>query len=426
MVTSLDSQNKGRCSRRLPSPGPCTDPKSRPATASLVRSFFPMRKAALLLACLCPSLLPALHAQSPPQRPLASRTPEGFAVPQPHPSFAFPRDHGSHPEFKVEWWYLTGHLFDSRQRRFGFQATFFRHAAPPGTGPDRTSPQFRSDELFLFHAALLDASTGKFVHHERMARAGWEAHASRDTLEVRLADAALRLIPDAPQATRFWLESTFPSGEAFSLRLTPLKPLVFFGKEGVSRKGDSDTAASWYLTFPRMEVAGDIRLGDAKIPVTGQAWMDHEISSSQLTPEQSGWDWAGIQLSDGREIMTYRLRRKDGSTDPASALVWVDRQGKLTHYDASQFQWKPQSQWKSPRTRGEYPLPVVLHCIDPETGHPRQFQLQPLALDQELHGRLGGLSYWEGACHVLSEGKPAGSAYVELTGYASDLSKSLR
>ncbi len=384
----------------------------------------------------------AVHG-SPPERfsppPLALKTEDGFSVPQTGHVFSFPRDHGSHPDFKVEWWYVTGHLFGPSKERFGVQATFFRRAqgrrsiADAGVSSGaQVSPdvkgsevaRFRSDEIYLFHAALLEVSTGRFIHSERLARAGWDAGAETEWLSVRVRGASLK--STSPQGNQSALRASIRDGAAFDLLLDPLKPLVIFGKDGVSRKGDSPTAASWYLTFPRMKAGGELFLEGKTVPVQGEVWMDHEISSSQLTGEQAGWDWAGIQFEDGREIMVYRLRRKDGSTDPASALTWVDKAGVTTEFGAAEFDWDASGKWKSPRSGAEYPLPVRLKAVDPATGRQEQWTLQPLAADQELDGSVSKVPYWEGACRVLKDGKPVGSAYVELTGYAGALGRALR
>lgn len=384
----------------------------------------------------------ALPAPEPflPQ-PLAQKTEDGFLVPQPGHAFSFPRDYGSHPAFKVEWWYLTGHLFGPSRERFGFQATFFRRAhlppkegeAPPaGDGKEDgkngadSSPggRFRADEIYLFHAALLEVDSGRFIHSERLARSGWDAGADVNGLSVRVGDARLQATNAAGDHCR--LEASIRGEAGFDLAIEPLKPLVVFGIDGVSRKGDSPTAASWYLTFPRMKAAGSLRLKGKTVPVEGEVWMDHEISSSQLTGEQSGWDWAGIQFADGREIMVYRLRRKDGSTDPASALAWVDREGRTTHYGANEFRWEGVRSWKSPRSGAQYPLPVRLRAVDPSTGSEEEWLLEPLAVDQELDGAVSKVPYWEGACRVMKDGKEVGAAYVELTGYAGALGRALR
>ena len=367
---------------------------------------------------------PAAHGDFSP-KPLVKKTADGFSVPQPGHRFEFPRDHGSHPDFKVEWWYLTGHLFGPDKERFGFQATFFRKAITPVFAEGLAGAKaFRADEVFLFHAALLEVGSGRFIHTERLARSGWDAGASAEKLSVHVGEA--RLQGADSQEDRFTLDASIREEGGFSLDLEALKPVVVFGKDGVSRKGESPTAASWYLTFPRMKAVGEVRIKDRLVPVEGRVWMDHEISSSQLTGEQAGWDWAGIQFEDGREIMVYRLRRKDGTTDPASALAWVDAAGKTTHYGASEFEWEASGQWRSPVSGAKYPLPVRLRAPDPATGKKVEWILQPLASQQELDGAVSGVPYWEGACRVLSEGGEVGSAYVELTGYAGALGRALR
>jgi predicted secreted hydrolase len=367
---------------------------------------------------------PCAGAQTPPS-PLAERTADGFLVPQPGRTFQFPRDHGSHPAFKVEWWYVTGHLFEvGTKERFGFQATFFRRAgAPPGKAVKKAGA-FRSDQLFLFHAALLEVRSGKFIHTERLSRAGWDASSAEDTLDVQLNGNRLFLDPAQPET--FHLETRIRNESRLQLTLRPSKPLVVFGEDGVSRKGDSPEAASWYLTFPRLAAEGQLQFGGKTLRIGGEAWMDHEISSSQLTQEQTGWDWAGIQFEDGREIMVYRLRRKDGSTDPASALFWVDTAGKTVRFGADAFRWEGAAQWRSPRSGASYPLPVRLSVPDPSSGQNADLVLEPLGADQELGDSGSGIPYWEGACRVKSNGKVVGSAYVELTGYAGSLNRVLK
>ena len=333
-------------------------------------------------------------------------TTDGFAVPRPGHVFTFPRDHGSHPEFKIEWWYITGHLFAEGGRRFGYQATFFRSAAPD-----------KSTHLYLAHMALIDVGAGKFHHQERLNQSGWDAHAATDTLDVRNGPWSLRFIDAATE--RMELHGGVRGEVGFTLTLAPAKPLVVFGENSVSRKGSAPTAASYYLTFTRLSTEGMLTLGDERLRVTGESWMDHEISSSQLDQNQVGWDWVSIHFNDGRELMVYRLRLRDGSADPASSLTWVDAAGGKQKRD---FQWNVIDRWTSPATGASYPSRVRLITTDPATGKPAALTLVPLALDQELTGSLGGIPYWEGACRVLdAEGREVGNAYMELTGYAKDL-----
>jgi len=335
-------------------------------------------------------------------------TAEGFAVPQPGYVFQFPRDHGSHPEFKLEWWYLTGHLFAEDGRRFGYQATFFRSAAPDKSG-----------QLYLAHMALLDARSGKFYHQERLNREGWDASSATETLDVRNGPWSLRFVEGAGKTETMELRGGVRADVSFSLTLTPAKALVIFGENGVSRKGAEATAASYYLTFPRLKAEGTLTVGGEIFKVSGESWMDHEVSSSQLGAGQVGWDWVSVQLSDGREIMFYRLRLRDGSSDPASTLTWIAADGALRKSD---FGWEVLETWTSAETGAVYPVRVRLTTSEPESGRRVVLTLEPLAKAQELTGNLGGIPYWEGACRVLGEdGKEVGRAFMELTGYAKAL-----
>jgi predicted secreted hydrolase len=368
---------------------------------------------------LCVLLLLLAPAAPLPGAELLRQTAEGFSVPQPGRAFVFPRDHGSHPDFKIEWWYITGHLFSEDGRRFGFQATFFRQA---NRQPGAEGAQFQHRQMYLAHMALLDARTGQFWHQERLNRAGWDAAAAEDTLDLRNGNWALKMVEPAQEKMK--LTGTVAGEAAWDLELTPAKPLVFFGKEGISRKADAPTAASHYLTFTRLQVAGRLQLGQEALQVQGQAWMDHEISSSQLAPEQAGWDWAAIQLHDGREIMVYRMRRKDGTMDKYSTLAWIDAQAKVQHFGTDAFEWRELGHWQSPRTQARYPIRVGVVTTDPATGQRMELRLEPLADAQEQTGAMGGTAYWEGACRVLdASGKEVGSAFLELAGYSGDLAR---
>jgi len=342
-------------------------------------------------------------------------TADGFALPQPGHRFEFPRDHGSHPEFKIEWWYVTGHLFANADRRFGFQGTFFRYAGPrmPGSAAGAAG----TDDIYLAHMAVLDVESGKFVHQERLNREGWNASAALPTLDVFNGSWSLRLVDAA--TNRFELVGGVRAEAAFTLALTSTKPLVVFGENGVSRKGADPTAASYYLTLSRLQADGELSFGTKKLHVTGEVWMDHEISSSQLSGGQIGWDWLSVQFNDHRELMLYRLRRQDGTADPASSLTWVDAAGRTQR---GEFTWEVLDRWQSPTTGASYPSKIRLTATDPVSSKSVTFTIEPLAKDQELTGTLGGIPYWEGACRVRDAGgREIGSAYLELTGYARDL-----
>ena len=334
----------------------------------------------------------------------AQTTADGFALPQPGKVFVFPRDHGSHPEFRTEWWYVTGHLDAKDGHRFGFQVTFFRQAR---------REDGKTLQLHLAHAALLDGQTGRFIHQERLTRAGWDASSSETTLAVRNGNWSLKL---DESTQHLHIAATVNSEVLLLLDLEAVKPLVVFGKDGVSRKGASASAASHYLTWPRLKTSGTVKQGAVEHSITGEAWMDHEFSSSQLEEGQVGWDWAAVQLKDGREIMVYRMRRKDGTLDAASTLAVVERDGRVRHLTSNAFTWEVLSTWKSPRSGAQYPNHVRLRFEG------ESLELKPLAADQEQDGGITRLPYWEGACDVLdSHGQITGRAFLELAGYAGDL-----
>lgn len=357
---------------------------------------------------------------------LPGHTAEGYALPQPGREFVFPRDHGSHPDFGIEWWYVTGHLVAAHQGPYGFQATFFRRALlPPGSTNRSTSADFGNDQLYLAHMALVDKTSGEFHYQERLNRAGWDAAAATNTLDVRNGNWTYRLLPVAPGAPArevFALQASIGADIAFTLEFTPRKPLVVFGTNGVSRKAVAPQAASHYLTYTRLAAAGTLTLDATNVPVTGEAWMDHEFSSSQVGADQVGWDWLSLQFFDNREIMAYRMRRKDGTTDPFSTVAWVDPQSVVRQVGPDQFKWTVLGHWHSRHTGTDYPAKMQLEAVNPQTGRWETFVVEPLVADQELGGKIGGVGYWEGACRVrAADGREIGRAYMELTGYGQSL-----
>jgi predicted secreted hydrolase len=333
---------------------------------------------------------------------------------------SFPRDHGSHPDFKIEWWYLTGHLF-AGERRFGFQATFFRLGQQPVEVP--VGEDFGTEQFYLAHMGLSDPATGKFLHEERLNRGGWDAGAKAGDLDVHNGNWSLKR-----DETGMSLEGTILSEATMSLRLVPKKGHVIFGEEGISRKGPEGTAASYYITYTRLAAEGTIMIAGEEVGVTGEAWMDHEISSSQLDRNQIGWDWACLQFFDGREIMGYVLRTDEGKPSDFSKLVWIAEDGGLTHVRHGDYDWRHEGSWTSPVTGATYPISPLIVTTDPKSGEERQFRLVPLMEDQEMVGAAGGVSYWEGACDVRDEitGEVVGRAYLEMTGYADDIGEKLR
>ncbi len=350
----------------------------------------------------------------------AQETKAPWSVPQAGHSLVFPRDHGSHPDFRIEWWYLTGHLFDEG-RRFGFQATFFRLGSKPVASDGEGD--FANEQYYLAHMALSGPASGAFLHEERLNRAGWDAGAKVGDLDLHNGNWRLRR-----EGGSMVLSGSIRADASLSLRLLPEKAPVVFGQDGISRKGPEGTASSYYITFPRLRAEGSLRLEGRDHPVTGEAWMDHEISSSQLDRGQVGWDWISVQFDDGRELMAFVLRTEEGGVSPFSSLTWVAADGALTESKAADFEWRHEGRWKSPKTGATYPISPLVVATDPATGERRAFRLEPLMETQEIVGGLGGISYWEGACDVRDEGtgKIVGRAYLEMTGYAGGVAERLR
>lgn len=358
------------------------------------------------------STRPFLAGERLSENDVPSFTSDGFRIPQPNAELKFPRSHASHPDFRIEWWYLTGHLFSEEGRRFGYQATFFRTALQPEASTGEIA--FGNDQLYLAHMALTDATSQVFYFDSKLAREGWDAFAKTNRLEVRNGPWSLTGLGD-PFPLK--LEGSTRTDASWSIQLEAEKPLIRFGSDGTSRKGPSPEARSYYLSFTRLKTKGTVMIGDKTFQVTGRSWMDHEIASNQLDASLTGWDWIAIQLEDGWEVKAYLLRRDDGTASPYSACIWISPTGDTFTADREQFDWKKGTTWKSENTGINYPIRPTITSKHPLTGSLHTFRFEPIVLNQELN--LRGSTYWEGAGDVLNEaGQTIGSAYLELVGYA--------
>lgn len=355
---------------------------------------------------------------------------DGFRIPQAGEVLQFPRAHGAHPEFRIEWWYLTGQVSSAQGRHFGWQATFFRFAGnafPEFAG----QPGFQSDQLHLAHIALLDVQAGEFHHQSRIHRQGWQADASTDYLNVFNGNWWLRMTDTAQEHMVF--QGRFDDSRvAFELNLVPLKPRIIFGPDGVSRKGADPDATSFYISFTRLQTTGTIQLADGSVvEVSGLSWMDHEIASRQLSEDLQGWDWTAITLNDGTEIKAYILRRRDGTADAYSRWILIDADAQVREYGPESFSWRALRTWQSPHTGGVYPIELLLEgpgfAGSPQSERLR-LHLVPLRDDQQVVDKLGNTDYWEGAMTVLDAdtGRILGTAYLELVGYSGEVSEGLR
>ncbi len=333
----------------------------------------------------------------------------GFARPQGPRPLLFPADHGPHPDYRHEWWYVTGNLESEAGRHFGFQATFFRFALAPE--PPRLASRWATRQLWMAHFAVTDTAAGRFHHFERFSRGALGlAGARAQPFRVWLEDWALTGVDGGFDELQARLAA---EGVAVDLRLELAKPLVLQGERGYSRKGAEPGNASYYYSAPRLEATGEVATPDGRHRVSGTAWIDREWGTSALSEGQSGWDWFSLQLDSGRELMLYRLRREDGSTDPRSAGVWIDRQGRSRPLDWGDLTLEVLERWESPDDEATYPARWRLEY--PEEG--LELTIEPTLADQELRG---GFRYWEGAVRARgrsAEGPVSGSGYVELTGY---------
>jgi len=328
-------------------------------------------------------------------------------------TLGFPRDHGSHPEFRTEWWYVTGTVTDGNDRPFSFQLTFFRRGLDPSP-PQPGASALRARQVLAGHLAVADIAAGKVRFAERVRRmAAGLAFASTDELEIVLDDWEMRRLASGAIALSAGDRDV---GAGVKLELHPEKAPVLQGEGGVSLKGPEPGNASAYVSLTRLAARGTLTLGSRRLVVHGEAWLDHEWGSSQLGPGVVGWDWLGLRLADGRELMLYRLRRADGSTAPESAGTVVERDGRTRHLSAGDFTLEPESSWSSPRSGARYPATV--HVRVPLAG--LELTVRPEVADAELDARSStGTVYWEGPVAVT--GTAAGQGYMELTGYAGSM-----
>ena len=330
--------------------------------------------------------------------------------------WSFPRDHGSHPEYRTEWWYFTGNLKDSSGNRYGYQLTFFRQ----GLRSDvlDSSNQWSIRDVYIAHFTITDVNEGSFIMAERISRAGPGLAGARiGNMEVWLFNWKAQM-----NGASIFLEAT-NSDMHLKLELKPRKPPVFHGDRGLSKKGARKGQASYYTSFTDLETSGSIKTksGGTLIPVQGISWFDHEFGSAQLDQGQEGWDWFGLHLSDGRDLMIYLLRKADRSVNPESSGTMVEPDGTSRHIKLSDISVTVLDKWKSSKSGGNYPcrwrITIPAEQID--------ITVAPLVADQELDTRqTTGIIYWEGA--VAGQGTSAGKrvaceGYIELTGYAGSL-----
>jgi predicted secreted hydrolase len=356
-------------------------------------------------------------------------------------AFSFPTDHGPHPEYRNEWWYITGNLDAENGRRFGFELTIFRFSLTPQTADEEPnaseSSAWTGKQVYIGHFAVTDVDNEQFHVAQRYARgslglAGAQTSPFRVWLEDWSIETAVSRIASDPGHDKrssvgaasgaittndeFAIPWRIHAGDkniAIDLTLVPLKPPILNGIDGLSQKSSQPGNASYYYSVSRLQTDGTLRVDGIDYAVTGLSWLDREWGSSALSKEQHGWDWFALQLSDGSDLMFYNLRRIDGSQDSHSAGTWIRADGRALPLTRDDVAVDVKEYWNSPHG-GRYPMEW-------------QIDVAPLALNlhvipvlkaQELSTNV---RYWEGAVDVKGQragNELTGRGYVELTGYA--------
>jgi predicted secreted hydrolase len=332
----------------------------------------------------------------------------------------FPQDHFPHPDFRTEWWYFTGHLkaqADADLRDFGFQITFFRNGITPPQIAAATRSNFILRDVIFAHVAVSDLTKGTFTY-DQILRRGSLGEAGlgppgQSGLVVHVAGSSLQLQGDGS-----WFANIVASEMQMALTFKPTLPPLFHGDNGLSAKGDAPGQATYYYSSTRLQTSGTVILRGTPFHVIGSSWLDREWGSSQLAPEQTGWDWFSLELSNGTDLVLYQLRTTATTVSRNSSGTLRLPNGETRHLPASSFTLTPLDHWTSDASGARYPVAwkieiplkqIVLHVTTP-------------LKNQEL--RLAPVTYWEGA--ITAAGTHGGSpvtarGYLELTGYDAPL-----
>lgn len=346
---------------------------------------------------------------------------EGYATALQPRAFNFPEDHGPHPDFRNEWWYVTGNLDGPAGERFGFELTIFRFSlAPRDETPGNNASDWKTDQVFIGHFAISDIEAEQFHVAQRYSRgsvglAGAEATPFRVWLEdwsIKSADAQHGHAKDSDSP---WELHASDGNLSLDLRLLPMKDIVLNGVQGLSQKSAQPGNASYYYSIPRLATSGSLQIGNSVYEVSGLSWLDREWGSSALSKDQQGWDWFALQLSDGTDLMFYNLRRRDGTADEHSAGTWIDAAGQATHLRHDDVDIEVHDYWES--AEGDsYPAKWTISVPKLDL----QLEVLPALRNQEL---ITTVRYWEGAVDIMGTSGAnivSGRGYVELTGYASN------
>jgi len=354
-------------------------------------------------------------AELPARPPLTNGSADitGFARALAPIDFTFPQDHGPHFDFQTEWWYYTGNVQGENGARFGYQLTFFRRGLTPGAPAD--SGGLATNQIYFAHFAITDVAGDQHRGVERFSRgAGGLAGASGAPFRAWLEDWRVEALNADGSAVRLFARD---GDMALDLELRAVKPIVAHGERGLNAKSDGAGNASYYLSFTRMATEGTVTARGQTFKVSGESWFDHEWSTGVLGSHIVGWDWYSLQLSDGREVMVYILRRDDGAIESVSGGTLIEPDGRAQSFRADAVQVRPIGAWTSPVTNAVYPSGWTISLPSAQL----ELTIEPLLKAQEMQLNF---VYWEGAVRVAGTSNGAaitGNGYVELTGYASSL-----
>ncbi len=340
---------------------------------------------------------------------------ERFKNAEPGYRFLFPRDHGAHPDFRIEWWYFTGNLI-AGGKEYGYELTFFRRGMEHLKGNENPS-RWAVRDLYVAHFALTDPGRKRFRYADKISRAALgKAGAESDRLAVWIDrwravqenDGTIHLLAEEKEGERSF---------KIDLTLNPVKPLVIHGTDGISRKGNEAGQASYYYSFTRLDTKGTLSIDGEKSAVSGFSWMDHEFGSSLLNKQQVGWDWFSIQLDDGSEWMLFQIRTVAGGKDLVSSGTAIAPDGTARHIEAAAFELTPLGNWKSGASGGTYPVRWRITIPSEQIF----LESEPLLEYQELiTARSTRVIYWEGASRfrgTKGDHPISGKGYLEMTGY---------
>jgi predicted secreted hydrolase len=322
----------------------------------------------------------------------------GFAPVVPGREVAFPADFGAHPEFRIEWWYVTANLKDASGSAYGVQWTLFRQALEPG--PQREG--WSSQQVWMGHAAVTSADTHRFA--ETLARGGiGQAGVDAQPFHAWIDDWSFESADKRDTALRAAKLTATGRDFSYALMLRTERAPVLKGERGYSRKSDRGQA-SYYYSQPFFEVAGTLTLDGRDVAVTGTAWMDREWSSQPLAADQKGWDWLSLHLAGGEKLMLFQLRSAAG--DVYRSGNWIGRDGRVTALASDDIVLTP----GQTRRVKERTVPIVWQVEVKSKG--LKIDTKPLNADAWMGTTF---PYWEGP--IRFRGTQAGVGYLEMTGY---------